>query len=82
MSQHPGKKVSSYHTPFFLIMVGISFVRELGPAITSLVCACRIASGIGAELGSMRVTEQINAMEVSGTNPFKYQEAPRIRAPT
>jgi phospholipid/cholesterol/gamma-HCH transport system permease protein len=37
-----------------------------------LICAGRIGSGIGAELGSMRVTEQIDAMEVSGTNPFKY----------
>ncbi len=38
----------------------------------ALICAGRISSGIGAELGSMRVTEQIDAMEVSGTNPFKY----------
>ena len=53
-------------------MVSISIVREIGPIITALVCAGRIGSGIGAELGSMRVTEQIDAMEVSGTNPFKY----------
>ena len=59
-------------------MVGISIVRELGPVITALVCAGRIASGIGAELGSMRVTEQIDAMEVSGTNPFKYLVVTRI----
>jgi len=51
-------------------MVGISIVREIGPVITALVCAGRIGSSIGAELGSMRVTEQIDAMEVSGTNPF------------
>ena len=61
-------------------MVGISIVRELGPVITALVCAGRIASGIGAELGSMRVTEQIDAMEVSGTNPFKYLVVTRIWA--
>lgn len=63
-------------------MVGISIVRELGPVITALVCAGRIASGIGAELGSMRVTEQIDAMEVSGTNPFKYLVVTRIMATT
>lgn len=63
-------------------MVGISIVRELGPVITALVCAGRIASGIGAELGSMRVTEQIDAMEVSGTNPFKYLVVTRIWAST
>ena len=63
-------------------MIGISIVRELGPIITALVCAGRIASGIGAELGSMRVTEQIDAMEVSGTNPFKYLVVTRIMATT
>ncbi|MFP2997326.1 ABC transporter permease [Spongiivirga sp. MCCC 1A20706] len=63
-------------------MVGISIVREIGPMITALVCAGRIGSGIGAELGSMRVTEQIDAMEVSGTNPFKYLVVTRITATT
>lgn len=63
-------------------MVGISIVREIGPVITALICAGRIASGIGAELGSMRVTEQIDAMEVSGTNPFKYLVVTRISATT
>ncbi len=63
-------------------MVGISIVREIGPVITALICAGRIASGIGAELGSMRVTEQIDAMEVSGTNPFKYLVVTRIMAAT
>ena len=43
-------------------MVSISIVREIGPVITALICAGRIGSGIGAELGSMRVTEQIDAM--------------------
>ncbi|MBC2839549.1 ABC transporter permease [Robiginitalea sp. SC105] len=61
-------------------MVGISIVREIGPVITALICAGRIASGIGAELGSMRVTEQIDAMEVSGTNPFKFLVTTRILA--
>ena len=63
-------------------MVGISIVRELGPVIIALICAGRIASGIGAELGSMRVTEQIDAMEVSGTNPFKYLVVTRVMATT
>src|SRR5690606_6521836 len=63
-------------------MVGISIVREIGPIITALVCAGRIGSGIGAELGSMRVTEQIDAMEVSGTNPFKYLVVTRVWAAT
>ncbi|MDH3323437.1 MAG: ABC transporter permease, partial [Flavobacteriaceae bacterium] len=48
----------------------------------ALICAGRISSGIGAELGSMRVTEQIDAMEVSGTNPFKYLVVTRILATT
>ena len=63
-------------------MVGISIVREIGPVIIALICAGRISSGIGAELGSMRVTEQIDAMEVSGTNPFKYLVVTRIMAAT
>lgn len=63
-------------------MVGISIVREIGPIIIALVCAGKIGSGIGAELGSMRVTEQIDAMEVSGTNPFKYLVVTRILAVT
>ncbi len=63
-------------------MVSISIVREIGPVITALICAGRIGSGIGAELGSMRVTEQIDAMEVSGTNPFKYLVVTRITAAT
>ncbi|MFD1292565.1 MlaE family ABC transporter permease [Lutibacter holmesii] len=61
-------------------MVSISIVREIGPVIIALICAGRISSGIGAELGSMKVTEQIDAMEVSGTNPFKYLVVTRITA--
>ena len=63
-------------------MVSISIVREIGPVIISLICAGKIGSGIGAELGSMRVTEQIDAMEASGTNPFKYLVVTRIMATT
>src|ERR1700710_2640198 len=50
----------------------VSLVREIGPVITALICSGKIASGIGAELGSMKVTEQIDAMEVSGANPLQY----------
>ncbi len=61
-------------------MVSVSLVREISPVITALICAGKIGSGMGAELGSMRVTEQIDAMEVSGTNPFKYLVVTRIAA--
>lgn len=63
-------------------MVGISIIREIGPIITALICAGRVGSGMGAELGSMRVSEQIDSMEVSGTNPFKYLVVTRIWAAT
>jgi len=61
-------------------MISIAFVREIGPVLTALICAGKIGSGIGAELGSMKVTEQIDAMEVSGTNPFKYLVVSRVWA--
>ena len=63
-------------------IVAISIVRELAPVITALIFAGRVSSGIGAELGSMRVTEQIDAMEVSAVNPFKYLVVTRIIATT
>jgi phospholipid/cholesterol/gamma-HCH transport system permease protein len=63
-------------------MVSVSLVREIAPVITALICAGKIGSGIGAELGSMKVTEQIDAMEVSGTNPYKYLVATRVLATT
>lgn len=63
-------------------MISISIVREIGPVIIALICAGRIGSGMGAELGSMKVTEQIDAMEVSGTNPFKFLVVTRIAATT
>lgn len=61
-------------------VVSVSLVREIIPVITALICAGKIGSGIGAELGSMKVTEQIDAMEVSGTNPFKYLVVTRVLA--
>ena len=63
-------------------IVGIAIIREIGPVITALIFAGKIGSSIGAELGSMKVTEQIDAMEVSGTNPFKYLVVSRVFATT
>jgi phospholipid/cholesterol/gamma-HCH transport system permease protein len=63
-------------------IVGIAIVREIGPMLTALIFAGKIGSSIGAELGSMKVSEQIDAMEVSGTNPFKYLVITRVLATT
>lgn len=60
--------------------VAIATVRALAPLITSLICAGRSGSSFGAELGAMRVTEQIDAMEVSAVNPFKYLVVTRVVA--
>ncbi len=62
--------------------VALSVVRELGPVITALIFAGRVSSGIGAELGSMRVTEQIDAMEVSAIDPFRFLVVTRVIACT
>lgn len=61
-------------------LISIAVVRALGALVTALICAGKIGSSIGAELGSMRVTEQIDAMEVSAINPFKYLVVSRILA--
>lgn len=63
-------------------MVALSLIREIAPVVTALICAGKISSGIGAELGSMKVTEQIDAMEVSAINPYKYLVVTRILAAT
>ena len=63
-------------------MVALSLIREIAPVITALICAGKVSSGIGAELGSMKVTEQIDAMEVSAINPYKYLVVTRILATT
>ena len=63
-------------------MVAVSIIREIGPVITALIFAGKVGSGIGAELASMKVTEQIDAMEVSGINPFKYLVVTRVLAAT
>lgn len=63
-------------------LMGIAIIKALGPLVTALICAGKVGSGIGAELGSMRVTEQIEAMEVSSINPFKYLVVTRVLACT
>src|SRR6195952_1946130 len=63
-------------------LVSIAIMRALAPLVTALIAAGKVGSSIGAELGSMRVTEQIDAMEVSGTKPFKFLVCTRVIATT
>jgi phospholipid/cholesterol/gamma-HCH transport system permease protein len=61
-------------------LIGIAILKAMGPLVTALICAGKVGSSIGAELGSMKVTEQIDAMEVSAINPFKYLVVTRVTA--
>ncbi len=63
-------------------LIAIAIVRALAPLVTALIASGKVGSNIGAELGSMNVTEQIDAMEVSGTNPFKFLVVSRVLATT
>ncbi|HLN94705.1 MAG TPA: ABC transporter permease [Flavobacterium sp.] len=63
-------------------MVAVSMIREMGPVMIALICAGKIGSSMGAEIGSMRVTEQIDAMEVSSANPIRFLVVPRVLAIT
>lgn len=63
-------------------LIAVAIVRALAPLVTSIIAAGRVGSSIGAELGSMKVTEQIDAMEVSATNPFKFLVVTRVLATT
>lgn len=63
-------------------LVAIAIIRALAPLVTALICAGKVGSNIGAELGSMKVTEQIDAMEVSATNPYKFLVVSRVLATT
>jgi phospholipid/cholesterol/gamma-HCH transport system permease protein len=63
-------------------LIAIALIRALAPLVTALIIAGKVGSNIGAELGSMKVTEQIDAMEVSSSNPFKFLVASRILATT
>ncbi|MFN3403088.1 MAG: MlaE family ABC transporter permease [Cytophagaceae bacterium] len=63
-------------------MVTVAIIREIGPVLTGIVCAGKIGSAIGAEIGSMKVSEQIDAMAISGVDPFKYLVFTRVTACT
>jgi phospholipid/cholesterol/gamma-HCH transport system permease protein len=63
-------------------LMAIAIVRALAPLVTALIIAGKVGSNMGAELGSMKVTEQIEAMEVSSTNPFKFLVVSRVLATT
>lgn len=65
---------------FLPAMIALTIVRELGPVITALIVAGRVSSGIGAEVGSMKVTEQIDALEVSAVDPYNYLVVTRVLA--
>ncbi len=62
--------------------VAVAVVRALAPLVTSLICSGKVGSSIGAELGAMRVTDQIDAMEVSAVNPFRFLVVSRVLATT
>lgn len=63
-------------------MISVSIIREIGPVLTALICAGKVGSSIGAEIGSMKVTEQIDAMAVSGAKPYNYIVVTRVLATT
>lgn len=63
-------------------MVAISMIREIGPVLTALVVSGKVSSAIGAEIGSMKVTEQIDAMSISGVDPYHYLVITRVMATT
>ena len=63
-------------------MISVSIIREIGPVLTALICAGKVGSSIGAEIGSMKVSEQIDAMAVSGANPYNYIVVTRVLATT
>ena len=65
---------------FIAHLVALSMCRELGPVFTALIIAGRAGASISAEIGTMKVTEQIDAMETMATNPIKYLVAPRLLA--
>jgi phospholipid/cholesterol/gamma-HCH transport system permease protein len=62
------------------VVIVFSLIKETGPIITGLVASGRVGAGIGAELGSMKVTEQIDAMEASAVDPHKYLAGTRVLA--
>lgn len=67
-------------TSYLGYLVATSMLRELGPVLASLMLASRVGAAMAAELGSMRVTEQIDALFTLATNPIRYLVVPRILA--
>jgi phospholipid/cholesterol/gamma-HCH transport system permease protein len=68
-----------FNEPIYIgSIVGFSMVKELGPVLTAMVIAGRVGAAIAAELGTMKVTEQIDALYTLGTNPIKYLAVPRF----
>ncbi len=65
---------------FVATIVALGIVRELGPVLAGLMVAGRVSAAIAAEIGTMRVTEQIDALKTLSTNPYKYLVAPRLLA--
>jgi phospholipid/cholesterol/gamma-HCH transport system permease protein len=63
-------------------IVALGITRELGPVMAGLMVAGRVSAGLAAEIGTMRVTEQIDALRTLSTNPFKYLVVPRLLAAT
>src|SRR5882724_6652189 len=70
-----------FNEPLYVgTVVGLSLTKELGPVLTAIVVAGRVGASIAAELGTMKVTEQIDALYTLGTNPVKYLSVPRFIA--
>lgn len=69
-------------TSWLPALISVAIVRALAPLVTAIISAGKVGSQIGAELGSMKVTEQIDAMEVSATNPFRFLVVTRVLATT
>jgi len=83
MALQSGYEMAVYGAKMYVgTLVSVSLVRELGPVLTSLVVAGRVGAGITAEIGSMNVTEQIDAMRALGTNPVKKLASTRFIAIT
>lgn len=81
LSLQSGYEMAIYGAKMYVgTLVSVSLVRELGPVLVSLVVAGRVGAGITAELGSMNVTEQLDAMRALGTNPIKKLASTRFKA--
>jgi phospholipid/cholesterol/gamma-HCH transport system permease protein len=73
--------IKTFNEPIYVgRVIGISIVQELGPVLSALVFSGRVGAAIAAELGTMKVTEQIDALYTLGTNPVKYLTVPRFLA--